>query len=189
MISIAITNFNREQMLYESIAQVIDDERVSEVIISDDCSDYEMYKRIVEYYKPWDKVKVSRTDTNIGCYRNKRRAVSLASKKWVVLFDSDNIMGVDYLESIFCFRWGDPKQLMQPVFARPHFNFSKYAGLSISRHNVTHFAGDETFCTALNAMNYVVNRDQYLKVWDADIKEPWTADSIYMNMKWLEAGN
>lgn len=41
----------------------------------------------------------------------------------------------------------------------------------------------------INTMNYFVNRDEYLRVWDKDMKEPWTADSAYQNYRWLEAGN
>jgi hypothetical protein len=41
----------------------------------------------------------------------------------------------------------------------------------------------------LNAMNFFVNRDEYLRVFDTTKEEPWTADSIYFNYLWLKAGN
>ena len=40
----------------------------------------------------------------------------------------------------------------------------------------------------LNAMNFFINRDEYLKVWDGSIN-PVTSDSIYFNYCWLNAGN
>lgn len=191
MISICLTNFNRYEMLFESFAQVYDDPRISEIIISDDCSDYAIYQKIQDRVQDMPKVKLSRTDTNVGCYRNKRRAVSLATNEWVIIFDSDNIMGVDYIDAIYnisdgfwCNDW-----VLQPIFAKPHFNFSKYEKRLIQRENISNLADDATLCTALNAMNYFVNRDEYLRVWDENMNEPWTADSIYHNMRWLEAGN
>ena len=37
-------------------------------------------------------------------------------------------------------------------------------------------------------MNYLVNREEYLRVFDNDIR-PVTSDSIYQNYRWIEAGN
>lgn len=183
-------------MLFESFAQVLDDDRISEIIISDDCSDYSIYLNIRARIQNMPKVKLSRTDTNMGCYRNKRRAVSLSSNEFVIIGDSDNIFGKDYVDAIFNIKekigeW--PKHtIYQPIFAKPHFDFRFFSGLLISKSLagiIANGSQGETFCTALNAMNYFVNRDEYLKVWDADMNEPWTADSIYQNMRWFEAGN
>lgn len=187
VISLCITNFNRYEMLFESFAQVLDDDRISEVIISDDCSDYGVYQRIQDRAQDMPKVKLSRTDTNVGCYRNKRRAVSLASEEYVIILDSDNIINKSYLDAID--EWSRyPTYIFQPVFAKPHFDFRKYAGHHIYKSNVADYAKDGTFLTALNAMNYFVNKDFWLSVWDEKMLEPWTADSIYQNMRWLEAG-
>jgi hypothetical protein len=40
----------------------------------------------------------------------------------------------------------------------------------------------------LNAMNYFVHRDEYLRVWDGSI-DPVTSDSLFQNYNWLKAGN
>ena len=37
-------------------------------------------------------------------------------------------------------------------------------------------------------MNYFVNRDEYLRVWDGSI-DPVTSDSLYQNYNWLNGGN
>ena len=50
-ISICLTNYNRESMLHEAIAQVIDDDRIDDIVISDDCSEYNLYGRVKQYYK------------------------------------------------------------------------------------------------------------------------------------------
>lgn len=188
MISICLTNFNREQLLYESIEQIIDDERISEIIISDDCSDHSLYKRVVEHYKPWPKVKVSRTDTNIDCYRNKHRAVSLATNEWVLLIDSDNVFSKEFIDNIFQLLPWFEDTILQPSFARPHFNFTRFKDVLFTSDNISVFMTAPQFSTMLNAANHFFNRDTWLSVWDKDV-DPVTSDSIYQNYRWLAAGN
>lgn len=202
MISLCVTNFNREILLFQAIEQVLDDDRVSEIIISDDCSEYELYKRVVEHYKPFEKVKVSRNDTNIDCYRNKRKAVSLASNKAVIIWDSDNIMTRQYIDVLFkvCGNgWGSPydhvtsllkkyQTAFQPEFAKPHFDFRKYSGREYHIGTIMNEFSESSFTTALNAMNYFVNGEEFLRVWDGSV-DPVTSDSIFQNYNWLKAGN
>ncbi len=207
MISLCVTNFNREILLFQALEQVLDDDRVSEIIISDDCSEYELYKRVVAHYKPFDKVKVSRNDTNVDCYRNKRKAVSLASNKAVIIWDSDNIMTKAYIDVLHkpCPNGTTPLQYVmsqtspkdwhgalctcfQPVFAKPHFDFRKYSNKEIRKQEVAQYMDDSNFTTALNAMNYFLNGEEYLRVWDSSV-DPVTSDSIFQNYNWLKAGN
>jgi glycosyltransferase involved in cell wall biosynthesis len=188
-LSICLTNYNREDMLHEAIAQVIDDARIDDIVISDDCSEYNLYARIKQYYKDVPKVRCSMTDTNVGCYRNKRRAISLALNEFVVIFDSDNILGKDYIDIIYKMEFWEEKVVFAPSFARPHFNYTSFSGDIINRSNVSGMVDRKHFTAMINTMNYFVNRDEYLRVWDKDMKEPWTADTAYQNYRWLEAGN
>lgn len=192
MISLCITTYNRTELLFESFKHVIDDSRVSEIVIVDDNSDWNLYDEIIYVLKekPISKVKVYRNQSNIDCYRNKREAISKASNEWVIIFDSDNIITKQYinpLEKLFIAGL-NPKTVYQPSFAKPHFNFTKYESFLIDKSNVGKYMVDATFSTMLNAMNYFVNRDEYLKVWDGSI-DPVTSDSIYQNLNWLKAGN
>lgn len=196
MISLCITTYNRTTLLYESFAQVLNDDRISEIVIVDDHSDNGIWNAIWGKLAEFNKVKLYCNDKNLGCYHNKKRAVELASNKWVILFDSDNIITPQYLDAL----WNSPtdgfhkKLILQPCFAKPHFDFTKYEGIEITngfldpRKAAGLFANDSTFTTALNAMNYFVNRDEYLRVWE-DRPEPWTADSLLQNYNWLKAGN
>lgn len=187
MISLCLTNYNRTTLLYESIEQVIGDDRISEIVISDDCSDIAVYQDVIWKYLGHDKVKVYRNDSNLDCYRNKKKAVELATNDWVILFDSDNILTTKYLDSIN-HNPSDPKVLLQPCFAKPHFDFRKYQGQAITRHNVKQFINDSTFQTMLNAMNYYVNRNEFLMIWDGHT-DPVTSDSLFQNYNWLKGGN
>lgn len=187
MISLCLTSYQRTDLLYESFRQLITDDRISEIVISDDASSDEVYNTILWQTKSIDKVKVFRNETNLDCYKNKRKAVELAKNEMVIIGDSDNIFTPEYVDKLFSKEW-DTHTLFQPSFAKPHFNFTAYEGHLISKKNVGQFMHDDTFKTMLNAMNYFVNRDEYLRVWDGSV-DPVTSDSIFQNYNWLKAGN
>lgn len=187
MISLCLTNYNRTDLLFESFSQILTDPRVSEIVISDDHSTEENYQTVVWYCKEFDKVKVYRNEKNLDCYRNKREAVSRASNPWVILFDSDNIITKSYIDRVCECKW-DESQILQPERAEPHFDFTAYSGFVVSKTNVQSKIQEPTFQTMLNAMNYFVNRDKYLQVWDGSV-DPVTSDSLYQNYRWLWAGN
>lgn len=187
MITLALTNYNRTDLLYEAYRQLINDDRITEIVISDDCSRDEVYSTILWQSKAIDKVKIFRNETTLDCYRNKRQAVKHATNDWVIIGDSDNIFTPDYVDKLFTKEW-EVDTLWQPSFARPHFNFKAYMGHYISKRNVSQYMEDDTFKTMLNAMNYFVNRDEFLRVWDGSV-DPVTSDSIYQNYNWLKAGN
>lgn len=191
MISLCITTYQRVELLQESFRHIINNDRIYEVVIVDDHSTMEVFSAISELAQHHDKIKLFRNEKNLGCYRNKREAVSKASNKPVILLDSDNIIYEDYIDALVGARKNGliyRPTLLQPVFARPHFDFREFEGLTITKKNVHKYIGNDTFATALNAMNYLVNRDEYLRVWE-DRPEPWTADSLLQNYNWLKAGN
>lgn len=189
MISLCIPTYNRTDLLYESFEQVIDDDRVSEIVILDDNSTAKVWNEIVEKVEQWPKVKLHSNVVNWGCYKNKQRVVELAKNPWVILFDSDNIITKEYIDAVWNLQpsW-DSKVLLQPEFAKPHFDFRKYSDELIWARNVGKFVNDPTFTTMLNAMNYFVNREEYLRTFE-DRPEPWTADSLLQNYNWLARGN
>jgi len=189
-ISLCIPTYNRTFLLFESFRQAFDDNRISEIIIVDDASDDPETKAYVASLGIHEKVRVFVNDHNLDCYRNKREAISKASNEWVIIFDSDNVITkhyIDRIENLFIAGL-NPKTVYQPSFARPHFNFTKYESFLIDKRNVHKYMNDPTFSTMLNAMNYFVNRDEYLRVWDGSI-DPVTSDSIFQNYNWLNAGN
>lgn len=187
MVTLALTSWNRDSLTFESFRQVLNDERISEIVISDDHSDERIYQNLVFMCNGIEKVKIFRNETNLGCYHNKRKAVELSNNPFVILFDSDNILTTKYLDAIP--NTLSSRTIYQPEFARPHFDFTKYSNHSFDRTIAKNYSTQETFCTMLNAMNFLVNREEFLKVFDTTKSEPWTADSIYFNYLWLKAGN
>lgn len=190
MITLAITTYQRTNLLFESFKQVLDDDRISEIVIVDDRSTDDVWKFICEETDKINhnkKIRLKRNHSNLGCYHNKRKAVASASNEWVILLDSDNVITKGYIDKTEN-RRGNETIISQPCFAKPNFNFALYESLTISHRNVHEYADQSTFTTALNAMNYFVNRAEFLRVFE-DRPEPWTADSILINYNWLKAGN
>lgn len=189
-ISLCITTYNRGDLLLQSFEHVAKDDRINEIVIVDDAStvysDYVL--SLQDRYKP--KVKAFFNEKNLDCYRNKREAISKATNEWVIIGDSDNVFKKDYIDCIeSLFTSGlNTKTVYQPSFAKPSFNFTRYEFLHIDKTNVRNFMHEGMFQVMLNAMNYFVNRDEYLKVWDGSI-DPVTSDSIFQNYNWLKAGN
>lgn len=186
-ISLAITNYNRFELLLESFKHVLNDDRISEIVISDDASDLDIYKKVIEATKEMPKVKVFRNLTNRDCYSNKMVAVSLTTNDWVILFDSDNILIPDYLNKIYAEKWYEDT-ILAPSFAKPNFNYSAYSGLIVTKENVSKYIEMPLFTTALNTANYFFNKHTYLKVWDGGF-DPINSDTIYQAYNWLKNGN
>ena len=99
MITLAITNWNRDLMTFDSFIGVYEDPLINEIVIVDDCSHEYYYNNLHNKCKDLDKVKLHRNSKNLGCYHNKRKAVELSNNDWVILFDSDNKMTSQYLDA------------------------------------------------------------------------------------------
>lgn len=186
-ISIAIPTHCRYDMLMESFGQVIDDDRIREVVVSDDCSADGSFERLISKFKNHTKVKLYRNKNNVDCYANKRQAMELATSEWVVLFDDDNILAMDYINRLYAIPLWEDHTIYAPEWAKPHFNYKHFGGLVISRRNVARFMNLAHFKTALNTCNFFVNRQNYLNVWDGSVN-PHTADSLFQAFNWLAAG-
>lgn len=186
LISIAIPNYNRFELLFNSFIRVINNDNVGEVVIVDDCSNEEIYKKIEERAKEYPKIKLFRNQINKDCYWNKYLAVAHCENKWCCLWDSDNEFNFDYLFHIFSLEWKDDTAYL-PSFAAPHFDYRRFEGVELTKENVANYINDPTLQTALNTANYFVNRRFYMKCWDGNTN-PHTSDSIYMNYLYLKNG-
>lgn len=189
-ISACFTNFNRTDLLYNAVQPFISDDRVSEIVISDDNSHLEFYNTVYWQFASVAKVKIFRNEKTIDCYLNKAKAIEHATNDWVLILDSDNIFSKEYIDRIEHLEIAglNPRTLYQPEFARPHFNFSHLANQNLHRGNIAQWIDRGNTGTMLNAMNYFVNRSEYLRVFDYEMN-PVTSDSIYQNYRWLNAGN
>lgn len=186
-ITLAITHWNRFDLLVESFAKVRDDERIGEIVIVDDASDDGSYDKIIDQFAKDPKVVIFRNWSRLDCYANKRAAVFRASNPWVILFDSDNVLYPEYVDALIAVGPWEPDHWYLPTFGRPDFDYSRFAGQNVTRQNIGLLLDRGNFQSALNTANHFVHRDSYLRTWDAAV-DPGTADSIYMSLRWLEAG-
>lgn len=191
MISLCFTTWNRDSLLFEAFRHVVNDERVSEIVIVDDCSQKIDFKVVEAFCESYEKVRLYRNKANVGCYQNKAIAISKAHNEWVAILDSDNIFRPDYLDKLFRYNtqhgWKS-NTILAPDFAQPTFDYRHFSGHTITKQNVSGYAKKKRFDCLINTANYFVNRDEYLRVFDKSI-EPWTADTMYQNRNWLVAGN
>lgn len=193
-ISLCLTTYQRTDLLYESYSKVIDHPLISEVVIVDDCSEISIWNDLKNNcIHP--KIKLFRNEKNLGMSLNKKEAISKASNEWAIILDSDNILYPEYLDALEKTWLSDENRahygedvILHPSFAEPEHDYRQWDGVLIDKGNAKNFLHKAEFRCLLNNSNYVVNRDEYLRVYkyDETIKE---SDTIYFNTLWLEAGN
>lgn len=188
MISLAITTYNRYEMTIQSFAQVIDDPRISDIVILDDASTDGSYEKLRDYFVGNQKVRVIRQAENRGMMENKKDAIGLMNYSWGIILDSDNTFGVDYLDALFKEPFFITNCIYCPEWARPNFDYRAFSNITITRKNVNDFLPKPMFEQNLNTGNYFVHRDTYLKFYEynKDIKE---TETLYFAYNWLKHGN
>lgn len=186
MISLCITTYNRYDLLLESFRQVLDDPRITEIVIADDCSERETSCLLFNTLCRYDKVRFYINQENIGMSRNKARAIELASNPWCIIFDSDNVIDPSYLDALP--EYLAPSVIYCPDFAKPQFDYRKYAGRTINADNAGKVMEKPMGECLFNTCNYLVNREEYLRVYEHNPDMKGT-DTIWFNYLWLKAGN
>jgi len=187
MLSLCITHYNRFELFLESIASVMNDDRINEIIVSDDCSDIEVYNMLEDYCKTIPKIKLFRNEMNLGMSLNKRMAVERATNEWVILFDSDNILKPDYIDAFYAQNIY-PNIIYAPECALPKFYFNRYSKWLVSKNSIKYFLNSFPMAEVfMNACNYVVNRQRYLDVYERNDEMKGT-DTIWFNYLWLKKG-
>lgn len=204
-LSLAITTFNRYEMTIESFEQVIDDPRINDIVILDDCSTDGSYEKLRDHFKGKDKVRVIRQSQNRGMSLNKRDAISLSMNEWVIIFDSDNILEPGYLNAFYNYTGESMESINEieryifcPDFAKPQFDYRAYkqggdgskflyrAGIYGSNEARVEIKHDDFNCL-LNTCNYIAHRDTYINTYQFN-SEHVASDTIWHNYNHLKAG-
>lgn len=185
-LSLCITTYNRYEMTLQSFEQVLNDERISEIVIVDDCSTDDSYIRLQEACTN-DKIKLYRNETNLGMSRNKARSLELATNDWCILFDSDNVIDGSYINAVSGILT-DNNVIYCPDYAKHTFDYRDFAGTTYNMANVAEYMNKSMFRCHLNTCNYIVNKHEYLKVYKfyPHVK---ASDTITFARDWLNAGN
>lgn len=193
-ISLCITNYNRTDKVIRAFEQVVNDDRISEIIIVDDCSHISHFQELVRLTDPFGpKVKIYRNSENLGMSLNKVEAIKKASNDWCILFDSDNIIDSSYLDALNGYlllpnNLELPENIIFcPDFAKPQFNYQCYSGNLLSSYNINQFLRESEMGCLLNTCNYVVNKNSYLEVFEFN-PEIMGTDTLWFNYLWLKSG-
>lgn len=186
-IGIAIPSYNRYEMTVESFMDVYGDPRIESITIIDDASDLDIFHKLREVCEKLEKVKLLRNINNLDCYFNKATALTWSNQKWNILLDSDNVLNRDYIDTLYEIPQWDDGRFYTPSFAAPHFNFVPYEGVVLTKENIAHYIDRPMLEVCLNAANYFVNKDTWLKAFDANTN-PVTSDSIFIAYNHLKNG-
>jgi glycosyltransferase involved in cell wall biosynthesis len=173
-ISLCIPNYERSDILIESFIDVINDNRIQEIIIVDDNSrNYEeIYQS--EVFRN-SKIKLIRNESNLGTFFNKLKAVESSSTDFLILLDSDNKIDKNYIDSIYREDW-DVNTILCPEILNHHENNCwNESGVFISYENLIGKNINYDFCresilnnvenklmVLLNTGNYFVNKYSYI---------------------------
>ncbi len=187
-IGIVIPTFERPELTISSFIEVYGDERIAQITIVDDASSIESFKRLKQITDNLSKVKLIRNISNQDCYRNKYTAVFNSDCEWNIVLDSDNAIDKSYINELYSYPVWHEGTIYTPSFAKPQFDFRPYEGRAYWKTNVAEYIDKPMFEVCLNACNYFVNKNEYIKVWDGSV-DPVTSDSIYFMSKWFEEGN
>lgn len=201
-LSLCVTTYNRYQLTIDSIAKVIDDPRISDIVILDDCSTDGSGELLRKRFIDNPKITVLFQVVNKGMSQNKHDAIKHAKNEWAIIFDSDNVIDKTYLDAFETYITDnrgvpnlsavDKEFIFCPSFAKPDFDYRAFAQGAPTHgiYNAKDAARciiDSRFNCLLNTCNYIVNRDFYLATYKYN-PEHIASDTIWHNYNHLKAG-
>lgn len=103
IVSIIMPAWNAEKTIQDAIRSVIKQTESNwELIVIDDYSEDETYKRIRWFAARDNRIRIYRNPVNLGVSKTRNRGVKVAKGKWIAFLDSDDIWRADKLEKQLC---------------------------------------------------------------------------------------
>jgi len=132
----------------------------------------------------------------LGVFRNKIRAAKLCSNDWVILFDSDNVIGYDYINAIQGLKLSEnvlycPEKLMDVGYTKAQWEYPELCDVSIDRFNVGSYVDNINYEIHINTGNSFFHKKTFLDVVaHAEIPDDKLkgCDSSYITYLWLLNG-
>ncbi|RCJ40835.1 hypothetical protein A6770_37310 [Nostoc minutum NIES-26] len=196
-ISIAITHYERPELVVVTLKNIFRDERVSEIVILDDGSSLTSVFECIANLKDFKaKVKLFRRKENLGMLATKIQACSLCSNPWCILLDSDNTIFNSYLNAIFSLETWDKNIIYCPGYAFPNYDFRSYGNTEFDFEKICNFQNKNKilnnfiFSCFISGGNYFLNVKAFTNILNPYIKfKLYAADQIFANYIWLSNGN
>lgn len=157
--------YNRFSLLKENLKYPLLLDAIDKIIINDDCSDdYDLLDNYLKNNLNIKKINLFRNSSNLGCFRNKLKTLSLSSSDWNILLDSDNSLRPEYLKSIdnialdenviYC-----PTILYKPNTDRINFSFPSLNNITVDKSMWNRrFLLSNNNTTAFNVCNFVISK-------------------------------
>lgn len=198
MISLAIPNFNRSDLVIEAFIQVMNNDLINEIVIVDDCSSVGVFDKLTGLVAGLNNNKISlyRNDVNLKPLLNKYETVKKCNNGWIILLDSDNIINNDYIEIVSKLDKEDdtiytPETLNKINNGGIGWIYKEFNDVIISKNNVKNYIDNSNFETCLNTGNYHFNRKKYMSIIVNNYNDVKLSvnDAIYFSYLWLLSGN
>ncbi len=189
-LGIGIPTYNRVESVLAAFVSVMNDRRVNEIAVVDDCSLGDTYARLTPLVSFYAKVRVRRNVGNLGSFLNKRRVVEVMRSSWIILLDSDNAIDHRYLDALYELPKWDVDTIYIPVWAEPSasLDYRAHADLTLTRENVAEHIMQPSIQMALNTGNFFLHGDTYLQVVGWEQQEMFASDGIVALYRWLASG-
>lgn len=192
-ISVAITTFNRTDLVSQAVAGALRDPRVAEILIHDDGSSEPNYDWLREHVAPTSPlIRLHRNEKNTGAFDSKLAAVRACTNDWVVLLDSDNQISRRYIDRLFALPAWSPRVIYCPERAYPHHDYRRLSGCTLDIDAVRRCLRHEESVLMnpfLGTGNFLIHRATYVAM-----LTPYSgravagADVNYSTYLWLRGG-
>ncbi len=200
-ISLAIPHYNNTDFIKDALDIGIQDDRINEIIICDDkSSDIDKLENILNELN-CPKIKLYKNDINLGCFKNKILSVSKCINEWAILLDSDNIIDLNYIDTLYNIGNWDNSLIYAPSYAitfpgipSTNLDFRIYNNKIIDSKIYSSEFNNIIFLCLINNCNYFVNTIKYTNCMNNIIdqykrEEMDCVDSAVLFTEWLLDGN
>lgn len=194
MFSLCITTMDRyDTFLKKSILKYLDNDLISEIIITDETGN-----DVNKIRQDFNNIKLNLFVNSkiLGPFLNKLEACKYAKNEWIVLMDSDNfadknyfIKAKEYIENNINY---EKNIILAPCKAKPMFNYSHLSGFIYKKGEFNNNKKKEIInhdfsssYTLMNTGNYVINKylidNINLENESENISKSPSCDVIYFN--------
>lgn len=192
-ISVAIPTRNRADRVLRLVQRMIPDSRIGEIVVRDDASDPADFDRLAAGLgQHGPRVRLHRNASNLGAFGNKLAVVGDCHLDWALLLDSDNRIGLDFLDRFYALPAWSERVIYCPQRARPRFDFTFLAGTTLDVKAASALFTPkwaDPMCVFLNTGNYIVPVRPYVSgLAPYAGRNVEAADVFFANLVWLQAG-
>ena len=176
-------------MTVRCFEQVIDCPLISEILLVDDASTDDSWKKLLDKFGDNEKIRLTQQYKRRGMSQNKADAIGLSRSEWVAIIDSDNIVDPSYFSALseLSPHVYQPEDILMPEFAKEQFDYRQFSGMWIDKSNVKEVISTPMGNCLFNTANYVVNKSFYYKTYRHN-PEHIASDTIWHNYNHLLAG-